>query len=278
MALSSKDSHHSSRVLNGFRIMQRRHFLGSGLAASSVLLAGHQATLAALADGPTKRVGLIGTGWYGKCDLFRLLQVAPVEVVSLCDVDSKMVSAAADMVAERQASKKKPRTYTDYRKLLAEKDLDIVLIATPDHWHALPMIEAVKSGADVYVQKPISVDVVEGQAMVAAARKYGRVVQVGTQRRSTPHLMEAKRTSSIPACSAKSRMPRSTVTITCEPKTILPMSDRLKTSTTTCGPALRPCVPTIDWSTPDLGVPLWNMATGFSVTCAFTCSIPFDGC
>jgi predicted dehydrogenase len=97
------------------------------------------------------------------------------------------------MVAERQASKKKPRTYTDYRKLLAEKDLDIVLIATPDHWHALPMIEAVKSGADVYVQKPISVDVVEGQAMVAAARKYGRVVQVGTQRRSTPHLMEAKK-------------------------------------------------------------------------------------
>lgn len=173
--------------------MQRRHFLGSGLAASSVLLAGHQATLAALADGPAKRVGLIGTGWYGKCDLFRLLQVAPVEVVSLCDVDSKMVSAAADMVAERQESKKKPRTYSDYRKLLAEKDLDIVLIATPDHWHALPMIEAVKSGADVYVQKPISVDVVEGQAMVAAARKYGRVVQVGTQRRSTPHLMEAKK-------------------------------------------------------------------------------------
>jgi len=67
-----------------------------------------------------------------------------------------------------------------------------VLIATPDHWHALPMIEAVKAGCDVYVQKPISVDIVEGQAMVAAARKYGRVVQVGTQRRSTPHLVEAR--------------------------------------------------------------------------------------
>jgi predicted dehydrogenase len=173
--------------------MQRRHFLGTSLAASSVLLADHRATLAALADGPAKRVGLIGTGWYGKCDLFRLIQVAPVEVVSLCDVDSKMVHDAADMVAIRQASKKRPRTYSDYRKLLAEKDLDIVLIATPDHWHALPMIEAVRNGADVYVQKPISVDVVEGQAMVAAARKYGRVVQVGTQRRSTPHLMEAKK-------------------------------------------------------------------------------------
>src|SRR5260370_17213695 len=103
-----------------------------------------------------------------------------------------MLSEAAELVATRQASKKKPRTYGDYRALLKEKDLDIVLIATPDHWHALAMIAAVEAGADVYVQKPISVDVVEGQAMVAAARKHQRVVQVGTQRRSTPHLIEAR--------------------------------------------------------------------------------------
>src|SRR5437879_1940101 len=76
--------------------------------------------------------------------------------------------------------------------MLKEKDLDLVLIGTPDHWHALPMIAAVEAGADVYCQKPISVDVVEGQAMVAAARKHKRVVQVGTQRRSTPHLVEAR--------------------------------------------------------------------------------------
>jgi predicted dehydrogenase len=139
-----------------------------------------------------KRVGLIGAGWYGKCDLFRLIQVSPVEVVSICDVDKKMLADAAEMTATRQASKKVPRTYSDYRELLREKDLDIVLIGTPDHWHALPMIEAVKAGADVYVQKPVSVDVVEAQAMLAAARKYKRVVQVGTQRRSTPHLIEAK--------------------------------------------------------------------------------------
>ncbi|MEO8663299.1 MAG: Gfo/Idh/MocA family oxidoreductase, partial [Bryobacteraceae bacterium] len=78
------------------------------------------------------------------------------------------------------------------REMLKEKDLDIVLIATPDHWHALTMIEAAKAGADMYCQKPISVDVVEGQAMLAAARKYNRVVQIGTQRRSTPHLIEAR--------------------------------------------------------------------------------------
>lgn len=171
--------------------MDRRRFLQSsaaGLAATA--LSGYAA---ALADDKPKRVGLIGCGWYGKCDLFRLIQVAPVEVVSLCDVDRRMLDEAAERVAARQASKKRPRTYGDYREMLKEKDLDVVLIATPDHWHALPMIAAVRAGVDVYVQKPISVDVVEGQAMLAAARKYGRVVQVGTQRRSTPHLAEAKR-------------------------------------------------------------------------------------
>ena len=170
--------------------MNRRTFLeagAAGLAWSS--LSSHAAEF--VAQEP-KRVGLIGSGWYGKADLFRLIQVAPVEVVSLCDVDSKMLAEAAELTATRQASKKKPRTYSDYRKMLAEKDLDIVLIATPDHWHALPMIAAVEAGADVYVQKPISVNVTEGQAMVAAARKHRRVVQVGTQRRSTPHLVEAR--------------------------------------------------------------------------------------
>jgi predicted dehydrogenase len=171
--------------------MNRRDFLAAGSSAGIALSS--LDSLAAFADKPP-RVGLIGTGWYGKCDLFRLIQVAPVDVVSLCDVDRKMLAEAAEMVAGRQMSKKKPRTYGDYRDMLKERDLDIVLIATPDHWHALPMIAAVESGADVYVQKPISVDVVEGQAMVAAARKNKRVVQVGTQRRSTPHLAEAKET------------------------------------------------------------------------------------
>ncbi len=138
------------------------------------------------------RVGLIGCGWYGKVDLGRLIQVAPVNVVSLCDVDQQMLAAAAEFIASRQVSGQKPRTYSDYRAMLKEKDLDLVLVATPDHWHALAMIAAVEAGADVYVQKPTSVDVVEGQAMLAAARKHKRVVQVGTQRRSTPHLVEAR--------------------------------------------------------------------------------------
>jgi predicted dehydrogenase len=168
--------------------VNRRGFLKTGAALSALSFV--PTTFAAE---KTLRVGLIGTGWYGKCDLFRLIQVAPVEVVSLCDVDKRLLSEAADMVAQRQKSGKKPRTYSDYTKMLAEKDLDLVLIATPDHWHALPMIEACKAGADIYCQKPTGVDVVESHAMLRAARKYNRVVQIGTQRRSTPHLIEAKR-------------------------------------------------------------------------------------
>ncbi len=168
--------------------MHRRDFLSTSAAA----LAFSSFPFAEQFADTRKRVGLIGAGWYGKTDLLRLVQVAPVDVVSLCDVDKTMLADAAALVASRQASKKAPRTYTDYREMLKERDLDSVIIVTPDHWHALTMIDAVKSGADVWGQKPISVDVVEGQAMLAAARKDKRVVQVGLQRRSTPQLVRAR--------------------------------------------------------------------------------------
>ncbi|MEA1787446.1 Gfo/Idh/MocA family oxidoreductase [Arenibacter sp. GZD96] len=172
--------------------INRRNFM-KGATASLVLSSFGAYGLELLYRDKPWRVGLIGTGWYGKNDLFRLIQVAHVDVVSLCDVDANLLSKAAVLVSQRQKSGRQPRTYTDYRKMLAEKDLDIVLIGTPDHWHALQAIEAMKAGAHVYVQKPISVDVLEGEAMVAAARKYQRVVQVGTQRKSTPHLIHAKK-------------------------------------------------------------------------------------
>jgi len=174
--------------------MNRRSFLStSALAAAPFILTRKTAYAEEVSSSAQKRVGLIGTGWFGKVDLLRLVQVSPVDVVSVCDVDSVMMKEAAELIATRQVSKKQPRQYSDYRKLLAEKDLDLVIIGTPDHWHALPMIEAVKSGAHVYVQKPTGVDVAESAAMLAAARKYNRTVQVGMQRRSTPHLIEAKR-------------------------------------------------------------------------------------
>jgi predicted dehydrogenase len=170
--------------------MNRRSFLSSA-AAASALAAIQTRALAAPGDAPL-RVALIGCGWYGKTDLCHLMQVAPVEVVALCDVDRRQLDGAAELVARRQLSKKRLPGYGDYRQLLAEHKPEIVLIATPDHWHTLPTIAACEAGADVYVQKPISVDVIEGQAMVAGARKHRRTVQVGLQRRSTPHLLEAR--------------------------------------------------------------------------------------
>ena len=175
--------------------IDRRRFIQGTSASLALSTLGAASLGAPLTHSPSapKRVALIGTGWYGKSDLFRLIQVAPVEVVGLCDADKNMLEAAGQMVSQRQKSGKVPALYADYRKMLAEQKPEIVLIGTPDHWHALMAIDSLKAGAHVYVQKPISVDVIEGEAMVAAARKYNRVVQVGTQRKSTPHLIDAKK-------------------------------------------------------------------------------------
>lgn len=171
--------------------ISRRHFL-KGVGASLLLGAGEAK---ALFPDPSKiwRVGLIGTGWYGKNDLFRLMQVVEVNVVALCDVDKNQMTQAGTLVSQRSKSGKAPRLYANHDKMLSENELDIVIIGTPDHWHALQTIDALKAGAHVYLQKPISVDVVEGEAIIAAAKKYNRVVQVGLQRRSTPHLLDAKK-------------------------------------------------------------------------------------
>lgn len=171
--------------------LNRRKFIQSTSAALALSML-HAKGLASLPTQTVKRVGLIGTGWYGKSDLFRLLQVRNVDVVALCDVDSNHLKEAGKLVSERQVSRKTPALYRDYRDLLANHQLDLVLIGTPDHWHALHAIDAMKSGAHLYLQKPVSVDVLEGEAILHTARKYNRKVQIGTQRRSTPHLIDAK--------------------------------------------------------------------------------------
>jgi predicted dehydrogenase len=184
-----------------------------------------------------------------------------------------MLARAADLVATRQKSGKKPRTFSDYREMLNQKDLDIVLIATPDHWHALPMIAAVQAGIDVWVQKPISVDIVEGQAMVAAARRHKRVVQVGLQRRSTPHIVEARDRFINEGKLGKIGL----VEICCyyhmratgnPPDTAPPPNLDYEMWT---GPA--PMRPYNAWYTPEDGARSWNTATASWATCAFTCSI-----
>src|SRR5215475_2147362 len=139
--------------------MNRRQFLKRSSAAVIALSASFVPTTSGTEK--TRRVGLIGAGWYGKSDLWRLVQVAPIEIISICDPDKKMLAEAVEIASQRQKSKKQPRTYNDYREMLKEKDLDIVLIGSPDHWHALHCIAAIEAGADVYCQKPISRDVRE---------------------------------------------------------------------------------------------------------------------
>ncbi|GAA4780472.1 Gfo/Idh/MocA family oxidoreductase [Olivibacter ginsenosidimutans] len=171
--------------------LNRRKFI-QGASAALTLSALQAKGLTFAGTRKNLRVGLIGAGWYGKSDLFRLMQVSDVDVVAVCDVDSNRLEEAGKLIRERQASKKVPKLYGDYRKMLQEHQLDLVLIGTPDHWHARQAIDAMVSGAHVYLQKPVSVDVLEGEAILSTARKYNKKVQVGTQRRSTPHLIDAK--------------------------------------------------------------------------------------
>ncbi len=161
--------------------LNRRAFLGTAAAAATTLRLGGQ--------GRTIRIGLIGCGWWGRIDLKAALEVGGCEALAVCDVDSERLSQTASEVAAIQG--KSPRVFKNFQELLAEPDLDAVIIATPPHWHALQFIEAVGRGLDVYCEKPLSYDVREGQAMVEAARRAGRVVQIGFQRRQSDAVRQA---------------------------------------------------------------------------------------
>ena len=164
--------------------LHRREFLAVSAATGAAFAVPAVWAQPAAVAAKKYRVALSGCGWYGTSDLLRLIQVAPVEVVGLCDPDTKQLTTTSGLVCQRQKLSQGPPVFGDYRQMLKACRPDIVLVATPDHWHALQMIAAVEAGADVYVQKPISTDVLEGEAMVAAARKHDRVVQVGQQQRN----------------------------------------------------------------------------------------------
>ena len=100
-------------------------------------------------QGPYK-VGLIGAGWYGKSDLFRLMQVADIQTLGICDPDRQMLEEAANLISARQPEKGRPKLFRDYREMLAADQYDIILIGSPDHWHALQAIAAIEHGAHVY--------------------------------------------------------------------------------------------------------------------------------
>src|SRR6185369_15483445 len=130
------------------------------------------------------KVGLIGCGWYGMVDLKAAHKLGGVETVALCDVDSDHLKQSADEIERLQG--KRPATFKKYGDLIHVSNLEAVIIATPPHWHALQFIAAVERGLDVYCEKPLSYEVREGRAMIEAARRTGRIVQIGFQRRQAP--------------------------------------------------------------------------------------------
>src|SRR5436190_14543486 len=153
--------------------MKRREFFRLAAAGSTAALA---APYVLAQNERTYRTALIGTGWWGKNILKEAIASKRCRVVGLADVDSSVLEVAADQVNDLTGST--PKTYRDYRELLQKEKPEIVIIATPDHWHALNAIDALKAGADVFVEKPTAHSVNESRAMLRIARESDRVVQV----------------------------------------------------------------------------------------------------
>jgi predicted dehydrogenase len=171
----------------------RRRFLqGSALAAAGLGLARPNAATAAQGTTPPSdrlRVGLVGCHGMGWANLRSLLKVEGVECAALCDVDQRDLERRTKDL--REAGRPAPRLYRDYRKLLDDKDVDAVVIATPDHWHCLMLVDALAAGKHVYVEKPLAHSIAEARAMLAAARRSDRIVQVGQWQRSGEHYAQA---------------------------------------------------------------------------------------
>jgi predicted dehydrogenase len=169
-------------------ISESSKFLG-GAALVSVLPSRIYGKTTVVPPSDRVRMGVIGCKGMGSSDMNSMLKLPEVDIVSLCDVDDSVLrNRNSDL---KKANRKEVPTFKDYRKLLENKDIDAVIIATPDHWHALPMIAACEAGKDVYVEKPVGRTIEECNAMLTAARKYERVVQVGQWQRSHKHWQDA---------------------------------------------------------------------------------------
>ena len=168
------------------KTMTRRNFLRA--TATGVAL---MPTLPARSTVPAKiKLGLIGCGWYGLVDLKAAFKAGGVEVVALCDVDRQHLAESAAQVEKLQGAR--PRTFKHYQDMLQLPALQAVIIATPPHWHALPFLASLKRGLDIYCEKPLAYDIREGRAMVEAARRSDRVVQIGFQRRESQAIRQAR--------------------------------------------------------------------------------------
>jgi predicted dehydrogenase len=176
----------------------RRSFIRSaGLIAGSTFLAPALSAFALagpgkkMAPSDTLRIGAIGIKGMGMSDLLAALKQPGVEVIMLCDIDKTVLDNRLADLSKLNINVSKIKTTGNYREVLDNKDVDLVIIGTPDHWHALIMIEACMAGKDVYVEKPVGNSIMECRAMVAAQKKYNRVVQGGQWQRSQQHFRDA---------------------------------------------------------------------------------------
>jgi len=167
----------------------RRSFLAR--TSTAALGLGLSARTISRAQGANERIvmGVIGTGGMGRANMSGLLKVPGVEFAAVCDVDRAQSDKALEILSKE--GRPMPKVYRDFREVLDRKDIDAVLIATPDHWHAIPFIAACEAGKDIYCEKPISHDIVEAKAMANAAKYFERVVQIGTWQRSVKHFQTA---------------------------------------------------------------------------------------
>ena len=179
-------------------MMQRRRFLqqaGTLLAGGTVLSSLDNKTFAIfknrIAPSDQLRVGAIGINGMGWANVTAALKVPGVQVAALCDVDKNVLDKRMGELAKMNTDTSKVKTYGDYRKLLEDKDIDIVIVGTPDHWHALQMIHACEAGKDVYVEKPVGNSIIECRTMIAAQQRYKKVVQAGQWQRSQQHFKDA---------------------------------------------------------------------------------------
>ncbi len=163
--------------------MNRRKFIATSAAAGLAL--GAAPFIHAASKDKKYRTALIGSGWWGMNILVDAMAMGNCQPVALCDVDQDNLDTAAQRVADLSADK--PNKYKDFRELLDKEEIEIAIVATPDHWHALNTIAAIEAGAHIFLEKPTGHTIVESRAMTNAAKAANRVVQVGLHRRIGPH-------------------------------------------------------------------------------------------
>jgi predicted dehydrogenase len=169
--------------------LNRRQFLENAV-AGAIAAPGIISAARAAAQDKKIKLGLIGCGWYGMVDVQAAFKAGNVEVLAICDVDTGHLNDSAVKIESLQG--KRPLTFKRYPELLGTAGLDAVIIATPPHWHALQFIATAQKGLDCYCEKPLAYDIREARAMVDAAGKSGRIVQIGFQRRQATAIQQAR--------------------------------------------------------------------------------------